>query len=235
MRTREGRPSQQEVSAQQLSRATDQVSTTCASAHHSTPDGAPKLAVRSIIAQAVSNDDRRGRHQKPRWRYLSHAEWVRLERETSEGLHKRLAAGGFTLYVNTLYGGGAGEEYFGSVVSPTGDRIIEVDPTPGLMEAFEAETAPASGNLIATQVAAEVARLGGQAIALWSNVDRKPECPDVVVLAHMAGQHQPWVTWVNRRDDSGGLCWGHYFATCVPAWADYLERCKGYGAGAVIA
>ena len=83
------------------------------------------------------------------------------------------------------------------------------------------------GNLMARQVTDEVERLGGQVVALWSNVDRK-EYPDIVVLAYVAGQVQPWATWTNRIE--GGLCWGHYFATRSPAWVDFIQRSEGYGA-----
>jgi hypothetical protein len=91
-----------------------------------------------------------------------------------------------------------------------------------------AVTSPVPGNLVATQVAAEVERLGGEVIASWSNADRKADHPDVVVLAYMAGQWQPWVTWTNSFD--GGLTWGHYFAHRKRAWADFIARCEGYGA-----
>ena len=89
-------------------------------------------------------------------------------------------------------------------------------------------TSAGTGNLVATQCAHEVERLGGQVIASWSNADRKPDHPDVVVLAHMAGQWQAWVTWTNAFD--GGLTWGHYFTRRRYAWVDFIERCEGYGA-----
>lgn len=86
-----------------------------------------------------------------------------------------------------------------------------------------------AGNLVTRQLADEVERLGGQVIASWSNADRKPDHPDVVALAFMAGQVQPWVTWTNSTL-TGVLIWGHYFAWRREAWADYIARCEGYGA-----
>lgn len=86
-----------------------------------------------------------------------------------------------------------------------------------------------AGNLITRQIADEVERLGGQVIACWCNAERRPDCPDVVVLARMPGhQAQPWVTWTNAVPE--GLCWGHYFSRRQPAWNDFIDRCEGSGA-----
>jgi hypothetical protein len=89
-----------------------------------------------IIAEAVSDDDRRGHRQKPRWRHLSLSERDRLADAHEAGDYDVYSYGEYTLYRQAAPYGDLG------CITHGPERIIEVDCTPELLTLFAADILP---------------------------------------------------------------------------------------------
>ena len=89
----------------------------------------------SIVAEAVSTCDRRGRDQRPVWRYLSRSEADRLQDQVYSGTCERYSYGimpTFDLYLYKV-------SDYACVVKGV-EKVIDVERTPELLKVFGVES-----------------------------------------------------------------------------------------------
>ena len=67
--------------------------------------------------------------------------------------------------------------------------------------------------------------MAGRELLDWA--PKKGDKELMIVLYHLPGNYDPYVTWVARKDSPENTFWGHYFQTLEEAERDFEKRSMG--------